>query len=150
VNVWLEPAALVTILSEAQRSKDRRETGGLLIGFETDGGLLVALAGEPGPNAVRRRNFFLRDLKFADELLSCAFDRTGAVWVGDWHTHPGYSDRPSSTDTNSYMQLLSDDELQFEAFLAIIVTSTSGTFCDAKLSPWVATPEGVARARLML
>ncbi len=150
VKVWLERAALVSILTEAQASVDGRETGGLLIGFEVSEGVLVTEAGGPGPNAVRRGDFFLRDLEFAECLLQDAFARTGAVWVGDWHTHPGYGDQPSPIDTRSYKTLLADAELDFEEFLALIITSESGAFCDARFAPWVASQEGIERAELVI
>lgn len=150
MKIWLERAALISILSEAQASRDGRETGGLLIGFETEEGVLITEAGKPGPEAVRRRDFFLRDLEFAERLLRDAFLRTGAVWVGDWHTHTVSCDRPSITDAESYIRLLNDDELAFDEFLTVIVTSRSGTFCDARLAPWTASRQGLRRADLVL
>jgi len=150
LKIWLERTALISILSEAQASRDGRETGGLLIGFETEAGVLITEAGKPGPEAVRRRDVFLRDLGFAERLLQNAHSSTRAVWVGDWHTHTIGSDRPSFTDAQSYTTLLNDEELGFDHFVALIVTSRSGSFCDARLAPWTASRQGLQRAHLML
>jgi len=150
MKVWLERAALVSILTESQASADGRETGGLLIGFDVPEGLLVTDAGAPGPKGVRRNDFFMRDVDYAEDVLRDVFMRTGAVWVGDWHTHPGYPNGPSRTDTKSYMRLLADAELNFDAFLAVIVTSASGNFCDSKLAAWAAFPRGIERAEIVI
>jgi integrative and conjugative element protein (TIGR02256 family) len=150
VSIWLERPALVSILSEAQASSDGRETGGLLVGFQTENGVVITQAGEPGPNAIRKRDFFLRDLAYAECVLQNAYGRTGAVWVGDWHTHIVRCDRPSRTDSDSYRTLLDDDELRFDAFIALIVTSESSTFCDARISAWTASLRGLERAKFVL
>ncbi|MEJ7791977.1 MAG: Mov34/MPN/PAD-1 family protein [Gaiellaceae bacterium] len=150
MKIWIERAALISILREAQASIDGRETGGLLIGFEAEKGVAITEAGKPGPEAVRRRGFFLRDLEFAERLLQDAFLRTGAVWVGDWHTHTVSCDRPSTRDAQSYMNLVNDEELAFDQFIALIVTSRSGTFSDARLAPWTACRQGLRRVDLVL
>jgi integrative and conjugative element protein (TIGR02256 family) len=150
MRVWLTSRALVTILSEAQASSDGRETGGILVGFECANGIFVTEAGGPGARAVRRRDFFLRDLDAADQLLERAFDASRATWVGDWHTHTICDERPSGTDADSYRRLLADAELQFERFLALIVTSASGSFADAEIWPWLAGARGLRRSVLAL
>jgi integrative and conjugative element protein (TIGR02256 family) len=150
MKIWLPRRALVAILAEAQASADGRETGGILAGFEIDTGLVVNAAGPPGENAIRRRDFFLRDLETAEQLLVREFDDHGAVWIGDWHTHTIGDGRPSSTDATSYMRLLNDPELQFSTFLSLIVTSRSGRFTDIEITPWLAATRGIRRGQIEL
>ena len=49
VNVYIEATALATLRSEARRSEDGAETGGILLGYELPNGTLVMEAGGPGP-----------------------------------------------------------------------------------------------------
>jgi integrative and conjugative element protein (TIGR02256 family) len=150
MRVFLASLALITILREAQASIDRKETGGILAGFEIADALIVTAAGGPGPEAIRRTDFFQRDLRTADQLLEDAFQTSGALWIGDWHTHTVVDERPSATDSDSYQRLLADEELAFTRFLSLIVTSDSGSFADASIMPWIATKTGIARGHLEL
>jgi integrative and conjugative element protein (TIGR02256 family) len=145
LRVWIEPQALVAILAEAQSSADGCETGGILAGFKTELGFLVTHAGSPGAEALREPHLFSRDLDHSERLLERAFTATGAVWIGDWHTHTVACDCPSAIDAGSYDVLLADHELAFDAFVAIIVTSQSGKFCDCRLAVWLACPSGLVR-----
>lgn len=78
-------------------------------------------AGDAGPEAVRRPDFFLRDLAHAKELAERAWQSSRAVWVGEWHTHPMGGPQPSQTDLQTYARLLSMGDLNFEVFVSIIV-----------------------------
>jgi integrative and conjugative element protein (TIGR02256 family) len=150
VKVSIARDALVTILVEAQASADGKETGGILAGFELDGELVITVAGGPGADATRRPDLFVRDLADADQLLERVFDESGAVWIGDWHTHTIVSGHPSATDLVSYRRLLEDSELGFSVFLALIVTSANETFADAELTAWVASDRGVVQGQISL
>lgn len=83
----------------APESADGRETGGILLGRgpDADGVVRVEIAGDAGPRADRRPDFFLRDLSHARELADGAWKRSRAVWVGEWHTHPTGGPEPSAT-----------------------------------------------------
>jgi integrative and conjugative element protein (TIGR02256 family) len=70
------------------------KTGGILLGYEQEG-LIVTRAGGPGPNAVRKPQFFLRDLEHALRLADEAWQEDGSLWIGDWHTHPHGPIHPS-------------------------------------------------------
>ena len=150
MKIYLERSALVTILAEGQASVDGKETGGILAGFEADDALIVTIAGPPGPNAVRRANLFDRDIELAEAILQEAFEGAGAVWIGDWHTHTLVSGRPSPTDYASYQRIISEPELKFEVFLSLIVTSDSGTFTDARITPWLARPGSIEKSQIAL
>ncbi len=82
----------------------------------------MTVAGDPGPNADRRPDGFVRDLDHARRLGDIAYERDGSVWVGEWHTHPGGPLTPSPTDLGTYATLLADPDLAFERVLSLIVT----------------------------
>src|SRR5436189_6438762 len=68
--VELSARALDAIVTHAAASADGCETGGILLGYEENdlGAMLVMQAGDAGPNAERRPNFFRRDLTHAQQL----------------------------------------------------------------------------------
>lgn len=120
----LAPRARAAIATAAALSEDGNETGGILLGRDpdTEGVIKVMLAAGPGPKAIRSRSYFLRDLHYSRRLARLAYDREGLQWVGDWHTHPLGPANPSSFDLHTYTSHLFDRELDFEAFVAVIVT----------------------------
>ncbi|WP_306357930.1 MULTISPECIES: Mov34/MPN/PAD-1 family protein [unclassified Nocardia] len=122
-TVRLSYGAARTISREAQASMwDGNETGGILLGdYGNDGSVRIRFAGTPGINAVRRQDFFLRDLEHTRSYAEHCFHRYGVVWVGEWHTHPGHAPVPSIRDLATYDAMLTDPDLRFGAeFIAII------------------------------
>jgi integrative and conjugative element protein (TIGR02256 family) len=107
----------------AVESRDGFETGGILLGrgSEADGAIVVERAGDAGPKAERRPDYFLRDLAHAQWLADEAWADDQAVWVGEWHTHPTGILTPSPRDLVTYAGLLTDPELAFNVFVSIIV-----------------------------
>lgn len=123
-SIELTQGARAAIAAAAALSEDGKETGGILLGRDPDaeGIIEVLLAAGPGPQALRGRSYFLRDLHYSRRLARLAYEREGLQWVGDWHTHPRGPASPSNFDLHTYTSHLSDRELNFEAFVAVIVT----------------------------
>ena len=135
--VVILPSAIDAIRAEYTAVTDGMETGGILLGHVTDGTALVRYAGDPGPRAVRRRDFFLRDLDHAQELADAAFDTDGSIWIGEWHSHVEAPLVPSKRDLTTYALLLADDELGFDILISLIVgESDDGILVTA----WGCTP----------
>jgi integrative and conjugative element protein (TIGR02256 family) len=122
--IEIATAAYATMMHLAHESSDGLETGGILLGRGPDehGVIRIESAGDRGPNAERRVDYFLRDLEHAKVLAAMAWERSRAIWVGEWHTHPKGPPEPSSSDLATYHGLLSRAELQFESFVSIILT----------------------------
>lgn len=135
----------------AAASADGRETGGVLLGYEESnlGATLVMEAGDPGPKAERRRDFFQRDLAHAQRLADEALARSGARWIGEWHTHPGGALAPSRTDLRTYRSFLRDPELGFSSFLAVIVVAGEDGWLRPKAAAWLIEPRRVLPALLL-
>ena len=127
----------------AARAEDGRETGGILLGHHRDRPrpvLDVVHAGDAGPRAVRHAAAFRRDVLHAQALADLAYRTDGSIWIGEWHTHPNGPPRPSRRDLTSYRRMLSDPELAFHVFLAMIVLP--GQDCGwhrPRLTGWVVT-----------
>lgn len=67
------------------------ETGGMLLGYRSDAGDVVATAIiGPGPKAKHRRFRFAPDHSYQQDILETHFWRTDGTetYLGDWHTHP--------------------------------------------------------------
>ena len=79
------------------------ETGGILLGFIESNSLIVTHASLPGPNAIHKRAYFVRDKKFCQEYLDRIHrEFAGKVhYIGEWHKHLELNPSPSRTDINS-------------------------------------------------
>jgi integrative and conjugative element protein (TIGR02256 family) len=119
--VTLSSAALSVISTEATASADGLETGGILLGHDDGSTMHVTVAGDPGPDAVREKRRFLRDLAHAQTLADDAYERDASVWIGEWHTHPDGPPEPSDVDLTTYAKHLADGRLGFDRFLSVIV-----------------------------
>lgn len=86
------------------RAASKTETGGILIGRNVGHGTLeVTVATSPGPRAVRRRHFFLRDKDFLQRVLDreVALSDGAVEYIGEWHVHPALNAPPSFVDRRS-------------------------------------------------
>jgi integrative and conjugative element protein (TIGR02256 family) len=149
--IRLAARAADTILGEAPASTDGSETGGILLGHDQGEAITVTRAGDPGPQADRRPDGFLRDLAHSRRLADEAYDEDGSVWVGEWHTHPAGPATPSRIDTETYTRLLGDLALGFARIGSIIVTACpEHGWSELVLAAWVADADGIHSARLEL
>lgn len=147
--VRLSAAAAATISLEAPTSADGRETGGILLGHDLGEMLVVRVAGDPGPAAIREPQQFLRDLAHAQALSDNAYDADGSVWLGEWHTHPDGPAEPSPTDLTTYIKLLGNEELAFTRILSLIATPC-GTYgwSEVHLTAWVVNAAGARQVQV--
>jgi integrative and conjugative element protein (TIGR02256 family) len=139
LTIDIAPDAHERILDLAKLAADGRETGGILLGRGPKNDVIaVEVAGDPGPNAKRQPDFFLRDLEHARSLAAIHWKESRAVWVGEWHTHLNGDPRPSPTDLATYAGHLQAGALDFEAFVSVIVLpGPNDSWADARLFPWV-------------
>lgn len=111
------------MLNEAAGSDMALETGGILLGHDDGAAATTRLtqAGGPGPLAVHRPRYFLRDLDHAQRLAEESWQRDGSQWVGEWHTHPLGIPVPSQLDVHSYLTHVRDPDLGFQRFVSLIL-----------------------------
>ncbi|MBF6620142.1 MAG: Mov34/MPN/PAD-1 family protein [Patulibacter sp.] len=123
----LRPEAESTIRRLALESADGNETGGILLGADPgpDGVITVVHAGGAGPNAIRRPDFFSRDLDHTRRFAARMFQADRSTWVGEWHTHPHGVGEPSPTDMATYSSILHETPA-LAVFVAVIVTPGDG------------------------
>lgn len=137
-SIRMSTAAFEAIAKEAPRSADGRETGGALFGFDAGiyGPTLITHASGPGPKAVRKRDFFSRDLDYTKTAAGAAYADCCSRWIGEWHTHPDGPPTPSSRDLASYLIHLEDPSLGFETFLSLIVIPDDAKWNGATVLAW--------------
>lgn len=106
-QVVIGPSVRATIAAHIQAVAGC-ETGGILLGYADDPDTLsVSRASPPGPRAVHRRFFFLRDTPFLQRLLDRTYDRSDGRedYVGEWHVHRALDAPPSKTDRRSMWRI---------------------------------------------
>ena len=138
-KIILMKAAVSVIVDAARASTDGLETGGILLGAAEPNAIVVRHAGRPGPRAIRRPDFFQRDLQHAQSFADQAFALDHSIWIGEWHTHLHAPPRPSTRDLATYQILLSDPELAFDYFVAIILADSTKDWRTPQLTAWLVT-----------
>jgi integrative and conjugative element protein (TIGR02256 family) len=139
-KIIVPASAMSVIADEARTSADGLETGGILLGTAELTAIVVRHAGRPGPDAIRGPGFFQRDLQHAQSFVDRAFALDHSIWIGEWHTHLRAPPQPSAQDLTTYQRLLSDPELAFDYFVAIILADNTNVWHTPQLTTWVVTP----------
>jgi integrative and conjugative element protein (TIGR02256 family) len=101
-TVWIPPRVGSELEGEADRCRPL-ETGGVLLGFEDaddDRQIQVVDAVGPGPGGTHRRDRFEPDAAWQRDRIAAIYRDSGRVvtYLGDWHSHPLGSGRPSRLD----------------------------------------------------
>ena len=143
-EVLVKQEVLSTILSESTKSRDGNETGGILIGVDSNNHVEFLRAGGPGPGAIRRPDLFCRDTVFSQEIVDDEWSSTGSDWIGEWHTHTVGSPIPSQRDRLLYRHFVNDEDLFFARFFSLIVCSTDESWRSLILKMWLVTPQNMS------
>jgi integrative and conjugative element protein (TIGR02256 family) len=104
----------------------RREIGGILMGRELSAGRfeIIDISTDSVSGA---RAHFVRDVGHHIAVLRKFFEQTGHAYdtfnyLGEWHSHPGFSVNPSSTDIKSMEDLVCGERNIDFAVLLIVRT----------------------------
>jgi integrative and conjugative element protein (TIGR02256 family) len=97
--LWL-PRALLTQITEQGEDHTPMETGGMLLGWRQERAIVVTAQIEAGPGARRGQQAFTPDGDWQQRRLEEAYEQSGrtVTYLGDWHSHPRGSGRPSPKD----------------------------------------------------
>lgn len=122
-------ASVRSAIAAHVRAAPKTETGGILVGRDAGAGTLdITLASGPGPRAVRRKHYFLRDTAFLQGVLDREVARAdGAVeYVGEWHVHPALDAPPSVVDRCSLWRIARRPNYPTNRPVLLIVESAKG------------------------
>jgi integrative and conjugative element protein (TIGR02256 family) len=128
-------------------SSSRKETGGILVGFNQGRDIRVTGASDPGPNADRSATHFLRDTRYCRTFLGRVFQETGADYVGEWHSHVVALRTLSGGDLRTLAGIFIDPEYDFVSFVVILVVVHKKA---TELVAYVAEREFKRRRRVVL
>lgn len=98
-RVWIERACLNALVEDAIHHAPR-ETGGVLLGYGTEGEFVIRQLLLGGPNATRRSDSFRPDGRWQEREIALAYAASGRTdrYLGDWHSHPDGDPAPSTKD----------------------------------------------------
>jgi hypothetical protein len=117
---------------------DGLEGGGALYGnVERDGTIVVAQVTGCGLDTERTPTSICMD---RDRFLS--FERPGAVWCGDWHSHDARSPRPSASDERGWKASV---RAGLDVYAGVIVTPRDvedWRWANPNIADWVAHRDG--------
>lgn len=106
--ILVEAKVISLIDSYRQDRFFKKEAGGILLGYRRGLHIHVSDATRPQRKDVRTRFSFDRKDPhhqwYADEL----WNKSGGVvgYLGEWHTHPEQSPKPSSVDTGDWLRIV--------------------------------------------
>jgi integrative and conjugative element protein (TIGR02256 family) len=103
-----------------QHGKIKTEIGGQLFAQFVNNEVRVVTATGPSASDKRSRFWFMPDQGRQNMEIKRLFEG-GLHFVGDWHTHPEPSPRPSSLDIQSMRDCFKKSRHELKAFLMIIV-----------------------------
>ncbi len=119
------------LIQEAGSSADI-ETGGILIGFMgRNGYVYITKVTGPGPKAIRKNNWFARDVEYCQSIIDNEYEKNGqkGLYVGEWHYHPSKSNKPSNQDLKSLHEISEADNYKVQAPIMIIISNDSNLSC---------------------
>jgi integrative and conjugative element protein (TIGR02256 family) len=121
--IFLAQIARESILEEVKKAEGV-ETGGILIGFETEEkDIIVLRASGPGPKSVMTETRFERDIEHCQKQLEKASSELGirGLYMGEWHFHPSGSNHPSPLDIKSMHEIACQENYATDRPAMIIV-----------------------------
>ena len=146
MRVRLAPDQTEKLAATLKRA-GRREIGGQLFGEQLAPSvfLVTDLTIQARPGTIVR---FVVDLLQAAQDAIRFFDRTEHRYtrfnyVGEWHSHPSFAVRPSSTDVATMRELLQDPEFRGSFAVLMIVRFDNGVITAGG---WVFDPNGRERS----
>lgn len=108
-----------------QRRWWQREAGGQLFARFDGATIVVVEATPPGRHDIRSRLGFQPDRRREQAEILERHER-GLHFIGDWHTHPEDTPRPSPVDIESMRDLVTGSYHQLSGFVMVIVGTRDG------------------------
>lgn len=101
-------ASVLEVFSNQVAKFGTIETGGVLLGWIENRNIIVARATDAGPNAIHEQIYFRADPNYIDMVIDMEYaNSNGKVnYIGEWHTHPQVSPKPSTVDLNSLDEIV--------------------------------------------
>lgn len=95
------------------------EVGGVLLGKRILRDVVIVRVVEPGPRAEMEEVSFAPDVEYSQRILDEYRAGWDVYWIGVWHLHPSYLDKPSRGDIKQMKRLIDDPETLDEFVLVV-------------------------------
>jgi integrative and conjugative element protein (TIGR02256 family) len=127
----LLPGRIRSQWTNALRVAGRREIGGVLLGELVKPGTFkiaeITIQRSGGTFC-----HFTRDPKLHEKAIEAFFERTGHNYerfnyLGEWHSHPSFSTRPSASDVRSMFRIVSEPDVGANFAALVILRLASRT-----------------------
>lgn len=121
-------SVLYFIESEAAKA-GKYETGGIIAGngsFE-ESNIVITRASSSGPKAVKKRNFFSRDVFYCQRLLDqwAIMSKGKTDYLGEWHKHFEEKPHPSPLDLDTINRIAFDGNYHINRPILLIIGSSN-------------------------
>ena len=97
------------------------ETGGILIGTQVDGKIIIFFATGPGEQALQRKYVFEADTKRQQKILDKYIAEYDCNYLGEWHKHPEGFTKLSGGDLHHAAAILKDESYGVKELILPIV-----------------------------
>lgn len=129
MNLYVCASAFQSICAECQCSS-MKETGGILIGYETSNAVVITNATGPGPKVIASRYHVELDLSYIRSVARAANDR-GLQYQGSWHKHlTEYMPIPSWADRQLLKHTANSSNYRLTTAIMIIAKAAPRTLQD--------------------
>lgn len=122
----LVPAAVMREMEVEAERHAPHETGGVLLGYPdrtNQRWVQITLQVGPGPHAVHGSHHFEPDGEWQARQVAAAYVASGRVstYLGDWHSHPRGTHRPSGLDRSTAKRIALCEEARAPHPLILIL-----------------------------
>lgn len=124
----------ISIIEQQALASPENETGGILIGrydYANDRAVVLAATQRPTDSEIGR-TWFRRGSSGLKQLLRERW-KSGEYYVGEWHSHPGGSPEPSSSDVRE-MRAISRNPVYACSKPILIIAGTVGNSVSLSVS----------------
>jgi integrative and conjugative element protein (TIGR02256 family) len=111
------------MLSFRQSSGNLPESGGIITGLIYNHAICAIDCSIPTSYDKQNRFNFIRSKEGAQCFLDEKFltSRGREIYLGEWHTHPENSPKPSTTDLSSFKKTIKNNLLNSHIFIMVII-----------------------------
>ncbi|SHE78086.1 integrative and conjugative element protein, VC0181 family [Flavobacterium fontis] len=124
-NIFFSKKVLNDIKIYKQDTKEKNESGGILLGQVLNQNIYVLKYSDPCKSDKSTRYSFERDKKNAQKIINHEFAESSGktIYLGEWHTHPEKLPTPSNQDLKMIKEQYKKNKLN-EKFLILFILGT--------------------------
>ncbi len=106
-----------------QDTKDKNESGGILLGQINKDSILITRASIPSKKDKSDRYNFVRDKTMSQLIIDYEFANSDGrtLYLGEWHTHPANIASPSGIDSSMIHEQFTKNKIHTDFLLLVIL-----------------------------